>query len=48
LDYNQLIDFTGSWYYNFYNKKQSMLDFTLNQISSYEKIAKKKKIKWTK
>ena len=48
LNYEQLIDFTGSWYYNFYNWKGNMLDYTLNQIDNYEQIAVDKKIQWTK
>ena len=47
LDYKNLIDFTGSWYSNYYNKN-SMYDFTLSQIDNYEKIATDKNIIWTK
>ena len=39
LSYDQLIEFTGSWYYNYYIKQGIMLDFTLNQIDKYEQIA---------
>ncbi len=48
LEYEELIEFTGSWYFNFYKKQQNMFDFTSNQINEYEKIAVNKKIQWTK
>ena len=48
LDYDKLIDFTSSWYYNFYNSKTNMFKFTQNQIQEYEKIAKLNDIEWTK
>jgi CDP-glucose 4,6-dehydratase len=48
LSYDQLIEFTGSWYYNYYIKQGIMLDFTLNQIDKYEQIATGKEIHWTK
>ena len=47
LDYKTLIDFTGSWYSEFYNKND-MYKFTLSQIENYEMIASDKKIDWTK
>jgi CDP-glucose 4,6-dehydratase len=46
LDYNQLIDFTGSWYYEFYHRKVDFYNFTLDQIALYESIAQSKLIKW--
>ena len=48
LGYEQLIEFTGSWYYDFYKKQDNMLDFTLNQVDKYEQIAVNKDIQWTK
>jgi len=48
LNYKQLIEFTGLWYYNFYKEQVNMLDFTLDQISKYEHIAADKEIQWTK
>jgi CDP-glucose 4,6-dehydratase len=48
LDYDKLIEFTSTWYYNFYNNKINMLKFTNSQIKEYEEIAKKKNIEWTK
>lgn len=46
LNYNQLLNFTGDWYYNFYNSKLDMHEYTMNQIIEYVKIAKEKNIKW--
>tara|TARA_Y100000996_G_scaffold415102_1_gene408228 strand:+ start:1142 stop:2242 length:1101 start_codon:yes stop_codon:yes gene_type:complete len=48
LDYKEIIEFTSSWYYKFYNEKVDMFDFTINQIRKYEKIAEKKDLKWIK
>jgi len=48
LSYEQLIEFTGSWYFNFYNKRGNMLDYTLDQVGKYEQIAVDKEIQWTK
>jgi len=48
LSYEQFIEFTGTWYYNFYKEQTNMFDFTSNQIHEYEKIASKKGIDWTK
>jgi len=47
LNYKQLIEFTGAWYYNFYNEQINMLDYTLNQIDVYEQIAADKELEWT-
>ena len=48
LTYNYLIDFTSSWYFEFYNKNTSMLDYTLMQISDYENIGKEISNDWAK
>ena len=48
LSYEQLVMFTGSWYFDFYNNNKNMLNFTYNQIKEYENIASKKEIEWTK
>ena len=47
LDYNRLIEFTGSWYYRFYKMNEDMSAFTGHQITEYEKTAVKKGIPWT-
>lgn len=48
LSYEKLIEFTSSWYFNFYNGKLNMLDFTLSQIDEYKQMASDKKIQWIK
>ena len=48
LSYEQLIEFTSTWYYAFYKAKEDIFIFTSKQIDEYEKIALKKEIKWTK
>jgi CDP-glucose 4,6-dehydratase len=47
LSYEKLIEFTSTWYLNFYRGKIDMFDFTLSQITEYEQIASKKKMLWT-
>jgi CDP-glucose 4,6-dehydratase len=48
LNYDKNIEFTGTWYYNFYLKDIDMFKFTLEQISEYEKLAINKGLEWTK
>jgi CDP-glucose 4,6-dehydratase len=48
LNYEQLVAFTGSWYFSFYKDQENMLDFTLAQIRKYEQIAISKENQWTK
>tara|TARA_Y200000002_G_scaffold77002_1_gene60538 strand:- start:3613 stop:4707 length:1095 start_codon:yes stop_codon:yes gene_type:complete len=50
LNFNQLVDFTSSWYKNYYNKTKSISSykFSIDQINQYQMIAKKKKIQWAK
>jgi CDP-glucose 4,6-dehydratase len=48
LNFEETIDFTISWYDNFYNNSISTFDFTLGQIKLYSDLAFKRKIKWTK
>jgi len=47
LDYEQLIEFTSKWYFHFYHSEKNMLNYTLDQINRYEKIAASKGIYWT-
>jgi len=47
LNYKELIEFTGSWYYKFYNQPDNLFNFTLSQIEEYEQIALEKRIQWT-
>ena len=46
LDYKELIEFTGSWYYQFYQNENDMLGYTLSQVKKYEELAVDKKLKW--
>lgn len=48
LDFRSIIEFTGSWYYNFYKEQINMYDFTINQIAEFENKAVNKDIEWTK
>jgi CDP-glucose 4,6-dehydratase len=48
LNYEELIEFTGLWYYKYYNKGSKMFDFTTDQIQFYENQAFKKRLQWTK
>ncbi len=48
LNYEQLIQFTGSWYFNYANNKSNMYNYTLNQIRQYEQKAFDRSIKWIK
>lgn len=46
LTYKQCIKFVSEWYYSYYRDKQNMYDFTLNQISEFEKLAKERELVW--
>lgn len=47
LDYEELIRFTGDWYYKYYKENNDdMFDYTVAQIHEFEQIAKKKNILW--
>jgi CDP-glucose 4,6-dehydratase len=48
LDYEQLIRFTGDWYYEYYHNNGNMYEYTIAQIQEYENIAINKNIAWTK
>ena len=48
LSYKELIDFTGSWYYNYYKNNENMFNYTIKQINKYEKLAKLNNRLWTK
>ena len=48
LEYSQLIEFTGLWYFNYYNTDEKMFEFTFSQINKYEKIAKNKNVSWAR
>lgn len=46
LEYDELIDMTGSWYYSFYHEGNDMPALTRKQISAYEEIATSRHRVW--
>ncbi|WPR73539.1 CDP-glucose 4,6-dehydratase [Algoriphagus sp. NG3] len=48
LTIDELIRFTGDWYYMYYHNQGDVIEFTKNQIFSYEQKASDKKIRWAK
>ena len=48
LNYKDTIRFTSEWYYDFYKSNKNIFSKTLNQISSFENIAKDKNISWSR
>jgi CDP-glucose 4,6-dehydratase len=46
LDYQDLLEFTGDWYYRFYKDDEDMYKYSINQIKRYIAIAKEKGIPW--
>lgn len=47
LTYDKLIEFTGKWYYEYFNREASIWKFTINQLNEYEQIAQENKVAWT-
>ena len=48
LSYGEVIDFTSSWYSNYYNNNEDMFEYTINQIEEYQQLAKLKNHLWIK
>lgn len=48
LNFKELLKFTSEWYKNYYVNNKNCYEFTVNQITQYESIAKKKNLKWTR
>jgi CDP-glucose 4,6-dehydratase len=48
MDFNETIQFTMSWYSNFYFGSTSVFDFTNNQIDEFTLKANQRGIKWAK
>lgn len=46
LTYSETIEFTSSWYFNYYNNIGNIFEKTLNQIQNYEDLAKIRDLKW--
>jgi CDP-glucose 4,6-dehydratase len=47
LDYNQLLNFTGDWYYTYYKGDEDMFSYTVQQIEEYEYNANIQGSQWT-
>ncbi len=48
LNFNEMSELTASWYYQYYNNKKNIYDYTSKQIENYIKKALNKKIMWSK
>ncbi|WP_231566531.1 CDP-glucose 4,6-dehydratase [Vibrio caribbeanicus] len=48
LNYQECVNNVGDWYVAFYEGKQNMFDFTINQIRKYEHLAENKSLIWTR
>ena len=46
MGFEETIEFTMSWYTNFYFDKKSVFEFTTDQINSYSSKAKERGVKW--
>jgi CDP-glucose 4,6-dehydratase len=46
LSFEETLDFTVSWYYDFYFEKGATYAYTNQQINKYTQLAKERKIKW--
>lgn len=47
MNFRQTAKFTATWYREFYQQQNNMFEFTENQITAFENIAKENKIVWT-
>jgi CDP-glucose 4,6-dehydratase len=47
LNYQELIKFTGKWYYSFYHEHTNMYDYTVKQLDEYLALAENRNITWT-
>lgn len=48
LNYAQCIKFVSEWYFEYYQGKENIVEFTRKQISEYQKIATEKNLEWCK
>jgi CDP-glucose 4,6-dehydratase len=46
LSFDQTVEFTASWYKEFYDQTETIKEFTLQQINNYEQIATKRELEW--
>lgn len=47
LEFETIVDYIVSWYNQYYSNPEILFDFTHDQISSYEQVAKQQNIKWS-
>ena len=47
LEFEETIDFTISWYVNFYQKQSSVYEYTIKQINQFTSKAMEKNIAWS-
>ncbi len=47
LNLYELINFISEWYICYHKKRKELLEFSINQIKNFEKIAKNNKIYWS-
>jgi CDP-glucose 4,6-dehydratase len=47
LNYQETVEFTSRWYYDYYHNRDNVEKLTLSQIERYESIAKKSGLQWT-
>jgi CDP-glucose 4,6-dehydratase len=48
LNFAETMEFTASWYYQFYKEKNPVLDLTRHQIQEYIEKAKERGLQWVK
>ncbi|MFA5878130.1 MAG: CDP-glucose 4,6-dehydratase [Candidatus Staskawiczbacteria bacterium] len=48
LTFEEMIKMTAEWYLNYYQKKEDMYEFSVNQIEEYVEAAQKLKLPWAK
>lgn len=47
LSFNETVEFTASWYKEYYGKKKDMLEFSCRQIDAYVQKAKARGLAWS-
>ncbi len=48
LNYNETIEYTGKWYFSFYNNLNNIKKITIKQLNDYSNLAEQRGIIWTK
>jgi len=46
LTFEETVEFTARWYEKYYNSREKMLDFSIDQIEKYYSLAKKRGLRW--